>query len=636
MKIKSIELHNIGLYKTQTIDLYSPTKAVYMFWGNNGAGKTTLLNSIKTGLLGSKSFGLDYDEYCSFVKDKLISSRVDDNKSKAYIKISLEMKEQNELADYKIERTFAIIDDVLEENLEIYKNAEELDFSAKEQFLNKIEMCLPPSLLDVIIFDGENAISILDKDEMHKLVKNIIYAVFGMDVYSNLIKDLGTYLKNMTINENNSSEDQIKLISLESKYKECNLEVNTITSSINTYKKQRATLLSSLSVLLKKLTNKTGVAFDEVVNINDELSNLQTNKKHLDEEIKYINEEILPLKILHKRIKKVLVELEAERPYMVLNDLHSLMSFFANDKEAMNSLEELKRKISAEKGIDIKYNLSEANLKSIRSIDNLLDYFTPEKLNSYYYTQNSAFALLKAKIDSIDKLNDDESKELLSSIENAYNQLNEVQANIDALATTLNEKTIVLSTLKNEYETLKKQITALKKESNSYINIHLYKDALENFLELNTKEICEKISGLVLNELRRMHFRNNSISKVYISPKSYEVHLYEGNGKLIPSKLFSAGEKQILLGLVLKESISLSKIDTFFLFDTPVGRLDMTNRKIFTEEVIFKVSDQSIVFATDSDYLKKDYNAIKSKLTREYKLTRNSKDQIVVTKGSIY
>ena len=636
MKIKNIELHNIGLYKTQKIDVYSPSKAVYMFWGNNGAGKTTLLNSIKTGLLGSRSFGLDYDEYCSFVKEKLISSRVEEKNTKAYIRICLEMKEQNELKDYTIERTFNVIDDILEESLDIYKDNETLDFVEKEQFLNKIELHLPPSLLDVIIFDGENAISILDKDEMHKLVKNIIYAVFGMDVYSNLIKDLGTYLKNMTINENNTSQDQLNLIALESKYKECNLEVNSINSALETYKKQKNSLLSNLSVLLKRITNKTGVAFDEIVNIKDELSNLQSNKKHLDEEIKYINEEILPLKILHKKIKQLLLELEQERPYMVLNDVRSLKSFFANDPKAIKSLEELEQKINAGKNVDIKYNLSEENLKLIQNVDKLLDSFTVEKLNSYYSTKSSAFTLLKSKIDSIEKLNDDESKEILASIEDIYAQLSETQTNIDSLMVSLDEKTNDLITVKSQYETLKKQMTALKKESNSYVNIQLYKDAIESFLDLNIKDICERLSASVLKELKRIGFRNNSITKVFVSPKNYEVHLYEENGRLIPSKLFSAGEKQILLGLVLKESISLSKIDTFFLFDTPVGRLDMNNRKIFTEEVIFKVSDQSIVFATDSDYSKKDYNIIKSKLTNEYKLTRNNKDQIVVAKGSIY
>lgn len=636
MKIKNIELHNIGLYKTQKIDVYSPTKAVYMFWGNNGAGKTTLLNSIKIGLLGCRLFGLDYDEYSLFVKEKLISSRVEEKNTKAYIRICLEMKEQNELKDYTIERSFIVIDDVLEENLDIYREKETLDFIEKEQFLNKIELYLPPSLLNVIIFDGENAISILDKDEMHKLVKNIIYAVFGMDVYSNLIKDLNTYLKNMTINENNTSQDQLNLISSESKYKECNLEVNSINSTLETYKKKKNSLLSSLNVLLKRIANKTGVAFDEIESIKDELSNMQSNKKNLDDEIKYINEEILPLKILHKKIKKLLIELEEERPYMVLNDVKSLKIFFANDSKAIENLNELEKKINANKNIDIKYNLSEESLKIIQNTDKLLDSFTVDKLNSYYSNKSSAFAMLKVKIDSVEKLNDNESKEILSSIEELYVQLSDTQAKIDSLMASLDDKTNELIAVKSQYETLKKQMIALKKESNSYVNIQLYKDAIESFLDLNIKDICERLSASVLKELKRIGFRNNSIKKVFVSPKNYEVHLYEENGRLIPSKLFSAGEKQILLGLVLKESISLSKIDTFFLFDTPVGRLDMNNRKIFTEEVIFKVSDQSIVFATDSDYSKKDYNIIKSKLTNEYRLARNKKDQIVVAKGSIY
>lgn len=636
MKIKKIELHNIGLYKTQTIDLCCPSKAVYMFWGNNGAGKTTLLNSIKIGLLGSRSFALGYDDYCSFVKDKLISSRVAETNSKASINMCIEMKEQNTLVDYFLERTFFVNDGVLEETLNIYREGEELDFAAKEQFLNKLELVLPPSLLDVIIFDGENAIAILDKDEMHKLVKNIIYAVFGMDIYSNLVKDLNIYLKNMTFNENSSSEDQLNLISLESRYKERNLEVNSISSSLDAYKSQIKTLLSTLNSLLKKITAKTGVTFDEMANIKDELSNLQLNKKHLDEEIKYINEEVLPLKMLHKRIKQLLAKLEAERPYMVLNDLRSLKSFFAEDVKAIESLNELEHKINTNRDIEIKYNLSEGELKRIRDIDKALDSFTVENLASSYSSKNTAFSVLKSKIDSVEKLDDDESKAILEEIDNVYSQINDTQINVGLLSESFQEKSTELSILKNEYESMRKRMIALKKESNSYVNIHLYKDSIEEFLELNINDICEKLSSSVFKELKRIGFRNNSITKVYISPKNYEVHLYEGNGRLIPSKLFSAGEKQILLGLILKEAISVSKIDTFFLFDTPVGRLDMNNRKIFTEEVIFKVSEQAIVFATDSDYSKKDYSLIKSKLSNQFKLTRNKKDQIVVTKGSIY
>lgn len=80
----------------------------------------------------------------------------------------------------------------------------------------------------------------------------------------------------------------------------------------------------------------------------------------------------------------------------------------------------------------------------------------------------------------------------------------------------------------------------------------------------------------------------------------------------------------------------MSGMDGFFLFDTPVGRLDMSNRAIFTNEVIFEVADQVLVFATDSDYSQKDYEGIKNRLTGEKMLARSSDDWIVVRTGSIY
>ena len=74
MKIKWIELDNIGLYKKEKIYFENENKDVILIWGNNGAGKTTLLNSIKVSLLGVISFNGSYDDYVKFVSDSLISS----------------------------------------------------------------------------------------------------------------------------------------------------------------------------------------------------------------------------------------------------------------------------------------------------------------------------------------------------------------------------------------------------------------------------------------------------------------------------------------------------------------------------------------------------------------------------------
>lgn len=175
-----------------------------------------------------------------------------------------------------------------------------------------------------------------------------------------------------------------------------------------------------------------------------------------------------------------------------------------------------------------------------------------------------------------------------------------------------------------------------KKTSNTYTNVLAYRELIDEFISKNIIKICNDLNHSILNELGRINFRNGSIKKVEISPKNFEVKLYERNNKLVSSSLFSAGEKQILLGLVIKQSLELSENDTFFLFDTPVGRLDMNNRSLFTNEVIMKISDQVIVFATDSDYSKNDYDLIKENVTQELNLKRNDNDEIIVINNSIY
>jgi hypothetical protein len=135
---------------------------------------------------------------------------------------------------------------------------------------------------------------------MPKLIKNTISAIFGMDVYSNLIKDLGLYLKNMnSISENNS--DQLHLIELENDYKNALQNNKTLHRSLDELNKE----IKQQTVLLKNdvkvLSKKTGVNFDELFEFKNSLAEIQLNKKQLDEEQKYINEEILPYKILEKQ-----------------------------------------------------------------------------------------------------------------------------------------------------------------------------------------------------------------------------------------------------------------------------------------------------------------------------------------------
>lgn len=636
MKILNIELKNIGLYKNKKIQFDATKKSTTIFWGNNGAGKTTLLNSIKIGLLGAAAYPAEYEEYVKFIRESLISSRLDENNKNAYIHIDISLNENNRTNLYKIERKWTITSNSFDEDVQVYLNNEKLDFVAREDFLAKIKTILPPSLLDVIIFDGENAINVLNNDQMPKLIKNIVFAIFGMDVYANLSKDLGTYLKNMTVTDNDSSNDQMELINYENLYKNSFNELNMVKNSIAELKKRQQSSMLALSQHNKRVYDKTGVKFDDIMDFKKSLNSIEDNRKNLTDEIKYINEEIIPFKMVHKKLKAILTDIDKEKPYAVLNNINAIKEFFADDAEAAAIISNLETKLSINGEINLKYNLTNIETKKVHEVNKILNQYDKEKIFSYYEDRNTSFALLKEKMSQVEKLMDSESVQLLNKIETLYKEVYDMQEQIILLEKEQNEKTIIFNENKDKYDTLKRSLLSKKKESNSYLNVLSYKETIDEFLQENITDICKELNDAILSEIKRIGYRNNSIKDIVVSPKTFEIKLYEKGNKLVQSKLFSAGEKQILLGLVIKESLKLSKNDTFFLFDTPVGRLDVKNRSIFTNEVILKISDQSMVFATDSDYSKNDYDKIKKSITKEYILSRDQYDDIIVTEGSIY
>lgn len=636
MKINSVTLNNIGLYSNEKINFKNNNRNLIIVWGNNGAGKTTLLNSIKVGLFGNEAFQFNRDDYYRFIRDSLISSRCLDSNFQASVSIEIVINENNQYKEYTFYRKWNINDDNIYESLEILHNNNKINFIDKEELIKRVKLILPPSLLDVIIFDGEKAINVLNNNEMHKLIKNIVYTTFGMDVYSNLSKDLSVYLRNINLSDTNSSSDQLKLIELENEYKKALLEYNTVTNTISELNKELLSSKRTLNIHSKYVFDKTGINFEEILDFQKNLNDEVDNKKKVDDESRYIIENVLPFKILHKQISNIVKDIEKEKPLQVINNINILKKYFGNDNDSLVLLDNLENKIKMNSSYDLKYNLAEKEIEIIENLDSLLNNYSKEKLLDFYQVKNQNYLILKEKQKQIEKLNDDSCNEKVRIIMNMADNINNLNIDLVQLRIKQDELLILLELAKYNYDNLKKDMLKQKKTSNTYTNVLAYRELIDEFISKNIIKICNDLNHSILSELGRINFRNGSIKKVDISPKNFEVKLYERNNKLVSSSLFSAGEKQILLGLVIKQSLELSENDTFFLFDTPVGRLDMNNRSLFTNEVIMKISDQVIVFATDSDYSKSDYDLIKDNITQELNLKRNDNDEIVVLSKSIY
>lgn len=636
MKIISICLNNIGLYKNEKIMF--PTdkqKSTTIFWGNNGAGKTTFINSVKISLLGKNAFRMSYADYCEFIKNKMISTRCDKSNARASIDIEIEIKENNQNKQYVIHREWIINDDNFEENVIVYEAGNVLEYERKERLLNIIQRLLPTSLLDVIIFDGENAINILNNGQMNELIRGIIYSVFGMDVYVSLSKDLTTFLKGSKSNADISSSDQYDFVKAENEYRTTLSSYKRIDKLLSEAIDSRTAKIREITYLAKRFNEKTGIDVSNIEEINKNIAESENQKELFNSELRFINEEILPLKLLHSRIKGIRIKIEDEKPFVAAKYINELKNVFSINEEALNILKQLERYVPDGEQ-KVSYDLAEADIVSIQSLDSVLSKYTKRSLLDMIDNKNDYLKEIRRQMGVSSKVEDKESQDMLARMEKMYSELEGIVANISELSKDRENEKEQLEITKKNYDLIKADITKKKKTSSSYVSAMLYRDSIDKFIAENTDKICRKLNQKIQSSLDQMRFRNGSISEVRISPKSFDLELYEKNGKIIQSSLFSAGEKQVLLGLVIKEALSISKIDTFFLFDTPVGRLDVDNRSIFTKEVIFTVTDQVAVFATDSDYSKDDYKKIKDCITKEVQLVRNDDDEIIVLNGGIY
>lgn len=636
MRLKSIKLNNIGLYKSKRIEFpYGGKNNRIIVWGNNGAGKTTLINSVKVGLLGKAAVQMTFPEYCNYVKNSLISNRCDIQDEKASVEIEFELNDNHQSNIYRIVRTWFEENEVFNENDYIYQDGMELNVDEKDHIKNVIARAFPPSLLDVIIFDGENAIKILNEGKMSILIKDILYSVFGMDIYSALSKDLSGFLRSAKSNSDISTSEQLDFIKIESEYKAALKNFKKLDNLYVEQNKKRIDKLREINFTVKRFSEKTGIDVQDIEELNKNLSHADLNKEKMNADLKHIYEEILPLKMVHGQIRKIVEKLDGNQAYKALKNINFLKNYFSDDNKAedwLNHLSELLPKDIP----SFAYDLSENDIQTIREVNLVLNQYTKEEMLKAIDLKNDYLKEIRAKIEIANKTESTEAKELLEKLENLYNEFDAVSSILETLEKEKNESEEILTTVKNEYQILKTSITKQKKESSGYVSALQYRDVIDEFIEDNTKKICERIDIELLEYLHAMKFRNDSIGTVVISPKTFEINLFEKSGEIIPSILFSAGEKQVLLGLVLKAALSVSNIDCFFLFDTPVGRLDKKNREIFTKEVIFSISDQAIIFATDSDYSENDYQKIRSNITSEYRLVRDEKDRIVAKIGSIY
>jgi DNA sulfur modification protein DndD len=99
-----------------------------------------------------------------------------------------------------------------------------------------------------------------------------------------------------------------------------------------------------------------------------------------------------------------------------------------------------------------------------------------------------------------------------------------------------------------------------------------------------------------------------------------KISLYDQDKIEIRKESLSSGEKQIYISCLIKAIIKESVNNLPIFIDTPLGRLDEEHRDRITTNYYPGLSDQIILFSTNSEITPKRYKEISDKIAKSYLL----------------
>jgi DNA sulfur modification protein DndD len=655
MIINSVELENFGVFLGKQSLLLTPpskSKPIILFGGKNGGGKTTFLDSLQLGLYGklancSNRNQLSYEEYLR----RSIHHSVDPRHG-ANISIDFSCFSNGKEVRHKISRSWSANGKGIKEYIEVYTN-EAFDQHLTDQWLEFFEEFIPSRISNLFFFDGEKIEGYADLDNAAKLLSTAIKSLLGLDLISQLSKDL-TILERRKKNKTLDNFDKDVILKLEEDIKLIHKQIDEkreIEPRVNN-KLGRARL--KLSKLEDQFRQEGGELFQK----RDEL---QKTKQAIINTTSMIVDELLSIA-------------KGPAPLLLIgNLLDQVITQDNKESEASNS-ESILEILRARDQSVIKH-CSKLNLPS-DSIDNIKSFLSKDISLRVSQTQNTPY--LDLNKDSRTKLKDLKNNELPTADRNINDNLNKyddlkVSLNIldrklagvpseESIADLIEEiKTnsqiikgyeLEISKAQGEVESLKRQKIALESElskkhefilekqfeNEDITRFHKQSNNIKSILSSFHKEVLkrhiDRIQSLILDCFNQLTHKKTLIRDFIINSNDFSISIKGADGQIVSPDRLSAGERQLLSISMLWGLARASGRLLPSVIDTPLGRLDSAHRNNLIKNYFPYASHQLFLLSTDEEIDKKHYYNLEPWIGHSYYLNfDNTKNATIIEKG---
>lgn len=645
MFIDEITICNMfAYYGEQSIEFtQNDDKNLFLIYGDNGYGKTSFIRSCKllflgSGLLSEEPQNIPEDIH-SFSKNSGItltspSQFLQGNKNLSWRGALNDVATKEGLKDYYIEFVGRIDDndfsikrswklDPIEEQLKVFIENEKFYGKDAQERIDKV---LPSEFVNFFFFDGEEIKKIVEN--LSASLKDKVSTILQIDLLNNIIKQSSKLKDELRLKEIKNQKDEIEIKELENniqidkeKQNLCIKEVENNKQNIKSLRNEIEILTTEKTSLIASKNEEYQKVENEIIAINNKIISL---KENLPQKLKQIH-------ILPSLIDEVKKEIQNIKNTANVSDIDAFNRLSPYIKDILKS----ENLIDIEKILSIIENMPNKLNQEIFKDENLLySYIEINEINTSI--ENLKITNLKQDFKDIAKLKKDlyikkEVKDnIILDISNESrrmdieNEIDDTRKNIEKLELSNDNENkkigeIKVKILENEkkYKDLMSKIdttrveTKLKILENIQIQFEIYRDKrMKSIIDKLPKSILEKYKYIIEND----NIQNIKVDENFI------IELYNENNDEILIANQSEGQKQILAMSIVWAISELSKSKISLIIDTPLARIDDTNRQSIIENYYSKATKQVIVLPLDSEINKKQCSQAREFIGGIYKI----------------
>lgn len=648
MYFTKVELHNFGIYKGTHEMLLSDkigNRNITLVGGLNGRGKTTFHDAIILSLYGK--LALKYIQENARSYDKLLIDHINKHATDdtTFVSVTLRLDDGTEI---KVKRSWKVSGKKAVQETTVEKNGV-VDKYLGENWNYYIEEILPFGIARFFFFNNEKITQLAD-DVSFDQIKASIKSAIGVTTIEKAITHLDEVIrrKNNALQAFENSEENRAFHDVETQIADINGRIEVAIQNVNRLELQCQDQAARVEAKEREFWASGGDLSRNRETIKSEMRKISAERDALQAEIVQLASDASSPLFLCRSLVQEAYEKEAqlqentaqkytqEQMVLTFNRIRKRLDELNFDFDVLEKVldilsDEMTTHISERAGLQY-HAISATGMMLFKKL--IADTFQtlPQKvqtMTSRVNTQEAELLSLDAHLEATDE------KTLAMRLYEALREVEREKAIADVELRRQNEQ--VESLRKQKDILLNKRIQLIKaiteKENKNDNNTRIIKYAamsMEVLGEFKTRLQAEKVARLsstVTECFKKLVEKDTLVSRIEIDPINLDVTIFDFDGNELLKNQLSAGEQQMFAVSIVWALALTSGYKAPVVIDTPMARLDSSNRANFVMNYLPAASSQVLVLSTDEEIHGRYHDMIRDNIVDYYTLLYREEEQ---------